>query len=235
MIVDEQLQPTQDLNVRSTVPLIAPRLLREETQVSLSANRTVVESRETIKKILSGEDPRMFAVVGPCSIHDPKGALEYAARLRNLAERVQDRLVLVMRVYFEKPRTTLGWKGLINDPNLDGTFDIAAGLRLARRILLVINDMGLPAATEMLEPITPQYIADLITLASIGSGRRNRRRIAKWQAGYRCRSDTKTGPMAACKWRSTPCSPLAVRTVSWGSTGKETRASSTPRGICAAI
>jgi 3-deoxy-7-phosphoheptulonate synthase len=169
MIVDEQLQPTQDLNVRSTVPLIAPRLLREETQVSLSANRTVVESRETIKKILSGEDPRMFAVVGPCSIHEPKSALEYAARLRNLAERVQDRLVLVMRVYFEKPRTTLGWKGLINDPNLDGTFDIAAGLRLARRILLVINDMGLPAATEMLEPITPQYIADLITLASIGA------------------------------------------------------------------
>ena len=169
MIVEEKLQPTHDLNVRSTVPLIAPRLLREETQVSLSANRTVYESRETIKKILSGEDPRMFVVVGPCSIHDPKGALEYAQKLRNLADRVQDRLFLVMRVYFEKPRTTLGWKGLINDPHLDGTFDIAGGLRLARRILLVINDMGLPAATEMLEPITPQYIADLITLASIGA------------------------------------------------------------------
>lgn len=169
MIVDQTLQPTQDLNVRSTVPLIAPQLLREETQVSLSANRTVVDSRETIKKILCGDDPRMFVVVGPCSIHEPKGALEYAQRLRNLADRVQDRLFLVMRVYFEKPRTTLGWKGLINDPNLDGTFDIAAGLRLARRILLVINDMGLPAATEMLEPITPQYIADLITLASIGA------------------------------------------------------------------
>jgi 3-deoxy-7-phosphoheptulonate synthase len=169
MIVDERLQPTQDLNVRSTDPLIAPRALRAEIEVSFSANRTVVESRETIKKILNGEDPRLFVVVGPCSIHDPKSALEYAQRLRNLAGRVQDRLFLVMRVYFEKPRTTLGWKGLINDPNLDGTFDIAEGLRLARRILMVIADMGLPAATEMLEPITPQYIADLITLASIGA------------------------------------------------------------------
>ena len=169
MIVDEQLQPTQDLNVRSTVPLIAPRALRAETEISLNANRTVVESRETIKRILKGDDPRLFVVVGPCSIHDPQGAMEYAQRLRDLANRVGDRLFLVMRVYFEKPRTTLGWKGLINDPHLDGTFDIAAGLRLARRILLVIADMGLPAATEMLEPITPQYIADLITLASIGA------------------------------------------------------------------
>jgi 3-deoxy-7-phosphoheptulonate synthase len=169
MVVDQRLQPTQDLNVRSTDPLIAPRALRAETEVSLSANQTVVEARETIKKIINGEDPRLFVVVGPCSIHDPKSALEYAQRLRNLAERVQDRLFLVMRVYFEKPRTTLGWKGLINDPNLDGTFDIAEGLRLARRILLVIADLGLPAATEMLEPITPQYIADLITLASIGA------------------------------------------------------------------
>ena len=169
MIVDEQLQPTQDLNVRSTAPLIAPRALRAETEVSLSGNRTVVESRETIKRILKGDDPRLFVVVGPCSIHDPKGAMEYAQRLRDLANRVGDRLFLVMRVYFEKPRTTLGWKGLINDPHLDGTFDIAAGLRLARKILLVIADMGLPAAAEMLEPITPQYIADLITVASIGA------------------------------------------------------------------
>jgi len=169
MIVDEQLQPTQDLNVRSTAALIAPRTLREETEVSLGANRTVVESRETIKKILKGDDPRLFVVVGPCSIHDPQGAIEYARRLRGLAKRVDDRLFLVMRVYFEKPRTTLGWKGLINDPHLDGTFDIATGLRRARQILLVIADMGLPAATEMLEPITPQYIADLLTVASIGA------------------------------------------------------------------
>src|SRR5580692_11374933 len=112
MFVDHQLQPTQDLNVRSTVPLIAPRALREETEVSLAANRTVVESRETIKRILAGDDRRMFVVVGPCSIHDPRSALEYARRLKQLADQVDDRLFLVMRVYFEKPRTTLGWKGM---------------------------------------------------------------------------------------------------------------------------
>ena len=169
MSVDQQLQPTQDLNVRTFVPLIAPRALREETEVSLAANRTVVESRETIKRILAGDDRRMFVVVGPCSIHDPRSALEYARRLKQLADQVDDRLFLVMRVYFEKPRTTLGWKGLINDPHLNDTFDIATGLRLARTILLEIAELGVPAATEMLEPITPQYIADLITVASIGA------------------------------------------------------------------
>ena len=163
---NKRLQATQDLNVRITEALIAPRAFGRETEVSLSANRTVVESRETIKKILKGDDP---AYVRRRPLLDPRS--EIGPRIRpaaaNLAERVQDRLFLVMRVYFEKPRTTIGWKGLINDPHLDGTFDIGAGLRLARRILLVIADMGLPAATEMLEPITPQYIADLITVASI--------------------------------------------------------------------
>jgi 3-deoxy-7-phosphoheptulonate synthase len=169
MVVDQQFRPTHDLNVRSTVPLISPRDLRAEIDVSLTVNQTVIDSRETIKRILAGEDRRMFVVVGPCSIHDARAASEYARRLKHLSERVEDRLVLVMRVYFEKPRTTLGWKGLINDPHLNDTFDIAAGLRLARQILLEIGELGVPAATEMLEPITPQYIADLITLASIGA------------------------------------------------------------------
>jgi 3-deoxy-7-phosphoheptulonate synthase len=111
----------------------------------------------------------MFVVVGPCSIHDERAALEYARRLKRVSNQVEDRVCLVMRVYFEKPRTTLGWKGLINDPHLNDTFDIATGLRLARQILLEIAELGIPAATEMLEPITPQYIADLITLASIGA------------------------------------------------------------------
>src|ERR1700679_3416955 len=114
MIVYHELQPTPDLNVRRTVPLIAPRALRAETEASLAANRTVVESRETIKRILKGDDPRMFVVVGPCSIHDHRSAVEYARRLKRLSEQVDDRVVPVMRVYFEKPRTTLGWKGLIN-------------------------------------------------------------------------------------------------------------------------
>ena len=122
-----------------------------------------------MKNILAGDDPRLLAVVGPCSIHDEKSGLEFAQRLTELARRVQDRVFVLMRVYFEKPRTTVGWKGLINDPHLDDTFDISEGLRIARRILLRIAEMGLPAATEMLEPITPQYIADLITLASIGA------------------------------------------------------------------
>jgi len=163
------MQPTQDLNIREIVPLVAPRKLKAEQATSEAANQTVVNSREAVKRILSGDDARLLVVVGPCSIHNEQAALEYAGRLQQLASRVADQLVLVMRVYFEKPRTTIGWKGLINDPHLDDTFDIAEGLRRARRILLEISELGLPAATEMLEPITPQYIADLITLASIGA------------------------------------------------------------------
>jgi 3-deoxy-7-phosphoheptulonate synthase len=163
------MQPTQDINVRETIPLVSPRQLKAEQAVSQRANRTVVESRQAVKRILTGDDERLMVVVGPCSIHDPEAGLEYARRLKALADKVANRMFIVMRVYFEKPRTTVGWKGLINDPHLNDTFDIPTGLRLARRILLEVADMGLPAATEMLEPITPQYIADLITLASIGA------------------------------------------------------------------
>lgn len=163
------MQQTQDLNIRDSVPLVAPRKLKAEQAVSETANRTVVESREAVKQILSGDDSRLMVIVGPCSIHDERAALEYAGRIRELAKKVEDRLFVIMRVYFEKPRTTVGWKGLINDPHLDDTFDIAEGLRRARRILLSISDLEMPAATEMLEPITPQYIADLISLASIGA------------------------------------------------------------------
>ena len=163
------MQSTQDVNVVSTVSLIPPRQLKAELPMSEDANRTVIEGRRVVRRIIEGQDPRLMAVVGPCSIHDPKAALEYAAKLHELSRRVQDRIFVVMRVYFEKPRTTLGWKGLINDPRLDGTFDIQGGLRLARQLLLKIAELGLPASTEMLEPITPQYIADLMTLASIGA------------------------------------------------------------------
>jgi 3-deoxy-7-phosphoheptulonate synthase len=129
----------------------------------------VIARREEVCRILSGEDSRLLVVVGPCSIHDPASCLEYAGRLKELSVEVADRMQLVMRVYFEKPRTTVGWKGLINDPHLNDTFDIEAGLRRARKLLLEVNELGVPAATEMLEPITPQYIADLLTLASIGA------------------------------------------------------------------
>ncbi len=163
------MKPTININVRSTTPLISPKDLQAALPMSEAANRTVVESREVIKKIIRGEDQRILAIVGPCSIHDPEAGMEYARRLRSLADRVADRIFVVMRVYFEKPRTTVGWKGLINDPHLDGSFDLGEGLRLGRAILRDVAELGLPAATEMLEPITPQYIADMVSLASIGA------------------------------------------------------------------
>ncbi|MBC7818150.1 MAG: 3-deoxy-7-phosphoheptulonate synthase [Planctomycetaceae bacterium] len=163
------MQPTQFINIVSTVPLVAPKVLKSELAITPATTKTVLNNREAIQSILAGEDQRVLVVVGPCSIHDPKAAVEYAARLKALSNKVAERMLLVMRVYFEKPRTTLGWKGMINDPYLNDSFDIHAGLRLARKLLLDIGDMGLPAATELLEPITPQYIADLLTLASIGA------------------------------------------------------------------
>jgi 3-deoxy-7-phosphoheptulonate synthase len=160
---------TQDLHVREIVPLQSPRAIRAITPVTESVNATVARSRERIIRILRQEDPRLLVVIGPCSIHDEKSALEYASRLSKLQKEYADRMEIVMRVYFEKPRTTIGWKGLINDPHLDGSQDIEAGLKIARRILTEIVGMGLPAATEFLDPIVPQYIADLITWAAIGA------------------------------------------------------------------
>ena len=162
-------RPLQDVNIIGTSPLISPAELKREFPVSPALAEHVGQSRAIIEDILKGRDRRIIAIVGPCSIHDTAMALEYARKLKTVADEVRDRLIVVMRVYFEKPRTTVGWKGLINDPHLNDTFDIATGLRKARQILLDINQVGLPAATEMLEPITPQYIADLITLASIGA------------------------------------------------------------------
>ncbi len=131
--------------------------------------QTVVEARRTVREILGGADRRMLCLIGPCSIHDPAAALDYAERLAKLRPAVEHRLFLVMRVYFEKPRTTVGWKGLINDPHMDDSCDMEAGLRIARRLLIDINRLGLPAGTEMLDPITPQYIADLVSWAAIGA------------------------------------------------------------------
>jgi len=163
------MQPVNNLHVREIVPLLAPRILKAESPVTEAATATVVEGRETVKRILSGEDPRLLVVVGPCSIHDPAGAMEYAHRLAKLREEVADQIYVIMRVYFEKPRTTIGWKGLINDPQMDGSADIQSGLRIARRILLDITSLGLPTATEFLDPVVPQYIAELVSWAAIGA------------------------------------------------------------------
>src|SRR4051812_35196365 len=140
-----------------------------EVPRTLTATRVVMASRNAIHAILSGQDDRLLVVVGPCSVHDPRAALDYAERLAGLREDLADQLEIVMRVYFEKPRTTVGWKGLINDPDLDGSFDINKGLRLARNVLSAINNLGLPAGTEFLDMTTPQYIADLVSWAAIGA------------------------------------------------------------------
>jgi 3-deoxy-7-phosphoheptulonate synthase len=161
--------PTQDLNVVETIRLQPPRQLKADLPMTEECNRTVIEGRAAVKRILSREDPRLLVVVGPCSIHDVKGALEYADRLNKLRKELGDKLYIVMRVYFEKPRTTVGWKGLINDPHLNGTYDIENGLKKARRLLLDITQSGMPAATEFLDSIVPQYIGDLVSWAAIGA------------------------------------------------------------------
>lgn len=163
------MQPTNNLHVREIVRLQPPAAVKAGAPDTAAATRTVVEGRETVRRILAQEDPRLLVVIGPCSIHDPQAALEYAAKLNTLRRELGERMFIVMRVYFEKPRTTIGWKGLINDPHMDGSYDIELGLRRARKLLLEIAEMGLPAATEFLDPIVPQYIADLITWAAIGA------------------------------------------------------------------
>jgi 3-deoxy-7-phosphoheptulonate synthase len=160
---------TQDLRVKEIVRLLTPRELKTQLPATDTANATVARSRERVIRILRQEDPRLLVVVGPCSIHDEKGALEYATRLNTLRKEVAGTMEIVMRVYFEKPRTTIGWKGLINDPHLDGSQDIETGLQVARKLLLDITGLGLPTATEFLDPIVPQYIADLISWAAIGA------------------------------------------------------------------
>ncbi|GAB4174318.1 MAG: 3-deoxy-7-phosphoheptulonate synthase [Terrimicrobiaceae bacterium] len=163
------VMPLENLRVRGVTRLITPAQIKEQHPAEERHIEVVRRSRNAARSILSGTDSRLLLVVGPCSIHDPVAALEYARRLAGLALEVQDHIFVVMRVYFEKPRTTVGWKGLINDPTLDETCDVAKGLGLARELLLQITELGLPAATEFLDPIIPQYIADLVTWAAIGA------------------------------------------------------------------
>ena len=160
---------TENLNIVEVMPITSPKNLKDLMPVSDSVIETVLNARNAIKSILEGEDSRLLMIVGPCSIHDPKAAIEYAERLKKLADEVSETVLVVMRVYFEKPRTTVGWKGLINDPELDGSHKINKGIELARRLLLDINALGLPCATETLDPITPQYLADLISWSAIGA------------------------------------------------------------------
>ena len=161
--------PIDDLNITSNEILITPEQLKAQIPLSEAAQATVVQSRQVIRDILDGKDHRLFIVIGPCSIHDVNAAKDYAARLKELAAEVGDTLYLVMRVYFEKPRTTVGWKGLINDPYLDDSFKIQDGLKIGRQLLRDLTEMGLPTATEALDPISPQYLQDLISWSAIGA------------------------------------------------------------------
>jgi len=160
---------TDDLRICGTKEVIAPVQVHTEMPISEAAAQTTALARQDIHKILAGLDDRLVVVVGPCSIHDPIAAHEYARLLKVIKDELADDLVIVMRVYFEKPRTTVGWKGLINDPDLDSSFNINKGLRIARRLLLDINEVGVPAATEYLDLITPQYVSDLIAWGAIGA------------------------------------------------------------------
>ncbi len=163
------LSTTDDLRISEIRELSTPDEVMREIPRTLTATRVVMAARNAIHAILNGNDDRLLVVVGPCSVHDPVAAVDYATRLAAVRERLVDRIEIVMRVYFEKPRTTVGWKGLINDPDLDGSFNINKGLRLARNVLSAVNNLGLPAGAEFLDLTTPQYIADLVSWAAIGA------------------------------------------------------------------
>jgi len=160
---------TSNINILGSELLSTPEQIRSELPMSPAAEATVLRARKTLQDILDGRDHRLFAVIGPCSVHDSKAAMEYADRLAKLAKDIQKQIFVLMRVYFEKPRTTLGWKGLINDPDIDDTFQMEKGIRIGRKLLLQINELGLPAATEALDPVMPQYLSDLISWSAIGA------------------------------------------------------------------
>ncbi|MGE4318479.1 MAG: 3-deoxy-7-phosphoheptulonate synthase [Deferribacterales bacterium] len=160
---------TTDINVIEVTPIIAPKDLRQVFPLSVEAGKYVNNARDIIRKILRGEDNRLIAIVGPCSIHDPRAALEYAEKLKKLSDEISDKIFVVMRVYFEKPRTTVGWKGLINDPDMNHTHQISKGLGIARQLMCAISELSMPIACEMLDPISPQYLADMISWGAIGA------------------------------------------------------------------
>ena len=184
---------TDDLRIKGIKELRAPRELLERVPVSAAASQTVTRCRTQVREILAGTDDRIVAIVGPCSIHDPDAALEYADKLAELQKSLQDHLCIVMRVYFEKPRTTVGWKGLINDPTMDNTFQINEGLEVARSLLSSINDKGLPAGVEYLDLISPQYIADFVGWGAIGARTTESQGHREMASGLSCPVGFKNG------------------------------------------
>jgi 3-deoxy-7-phosphoheptulonate synthase len=183
----------ENLNIESHSVLITPEDLKNKLPISETAAATVMEGRQVIRDILDGKDKRLFVVIGPCSIHDVDAALEYGKRLKELSEHIKDSIYVVMRVYFEKPRTTVGWKGLINDPHLNDSFDIEEGLHIARKLLIDLSEMGLPLATEALDPISPQYMQDLISWSAIGARTTESQTHREMSSGLSCAVGFKNG------------------------------------------
>ncbi len=183
----------ENINVSDHEVLITPDALKAEMPVSETLSTQINNSREIIRKIISKEDKRFLVVVGPCSIHDPEAAIDYALRLKALSDKLGDKVYIAMRAYFEKPRSTVGWKGLINDPHLDDSFKIAKGLRIARKLLLEISEIGLPLATEALDPITPQYLQDLISWSAIGARTTESQTHREMASGLSCAIGFKNG------------------------------------------
>lgn len=182
-----------DLNIESFSVLETPEGLKAKLPISASAAQSVVEGRQIVRDILDRKDKRLFVVIGPCSIHDVDAALDYGRRLKALSEKVKDSIYVVMRVYFEKPRTTVGWKGLINDPKLNGSFDIEEGLYTARKLLIDLSELGLPLATEALDPISPQYMQDLISWSAIGARTTESQTHREMSSGLSCAVGFKNG------------------------------------------
>lgn len=183
----------EDLNIKSTQALITPEQLKADLPISEKAISSVEQGREDVKNILDRKDHRMFLVIGPCSIHDVQAAKEYAEKLKALSDKVSDTLLLVMRVYFEKPRTTVGWKGLINDPYLNDTFKIEDGLKISRKLLIDLAELGLPLSTEALDPISPQYLQDLISWSAIGARTTESQTHREMASGLSCAVGFKNG------------------------------------------
>ena len=190
---------TENLNIESTEILLTPAEIKQQLPLTDDLQLSITQHRKILQNILDGNDQRLFVVVGPCSIHDPVAALDYARKLKQLADEVADSIVIVMRVYFEKPRTTTGWKGLINDPNLDGTFDIKTGLIQARELMIELAEMGLAIATEALDPISPQYLADLISWSAIGARTTESQTHREMASGLSCPVGFKNGTDGSLK------------------------------------
>jgi 3-deoxy-7-phosphoheptulonate synthase len=184
---------TDDLRINHVTEVESPASIHNQFPISESAATTIANSRSAIHNILHGKDDRLLVIIGPCSVHDPKSAIEYAENLKVVREQLKDDLEIVMRVYFEKPRTTVGWKGMINDPHLNETFDINEGLKRARKLLLDVNEMGLPAGTEFLDLISPQYVADLISWGAIGARTTESQGHRELSSGLSCPVGFKNG------------------------------------------